>query len=206
MFCSHTGGNNMSLLFESLFTKIERANQKMLESLEEGEYYEDHGEEILGLNSILIEVCHDMKYNYAYEMSLEDADKVKLNEEMKKAQLLLHAIHMTKLNLESYTKYFKTKNENLYIMKKIIIADGFEGFDGWMSTSVKDIMTNKNKAAQFYKPLGFCDAKLSTDDDVWALSKDRCRELMNDFGVVDIDAKEYLKKWNKTFEVTTLNF
>ncbi|ECW7471516.1 hypothetical protein QPJ54_002942 [Listeria monocytogenes] len=196
----------MSLLFESLFTKIERANQKMLESLEEGEYYEDHGEEIRGLNSILIEVCHDMKYNYAYEMSLEDADKVKLNEEMKKAQLLLHAIHMTKLNLESYTKYFKTKNENLHIMKNIMIADGFEGFDGLMSTSVKDIMTNKNKAAQFYKPLGFCDAKLSTDDDVWALSKDRCRELMNDFGVVDIDAKEYLKKWNKTFEVTTLYF
>ncbi|ENI8777653.1 hypothetical protein ABZ034_002834 [Listeria monocytogenes] len=196
----------MSLLFQSLFTKIERANQKMMESLEDGEYYEDHGEEILGLNSILIEVCHDMKYNYAYEMSLEDADKVKLNEEMKKAQLLLHAIHMTKLNLESYTKYFKTKNENLHIMKNIMIADGFEEFDGLMSTSVKDIMTNKNKAAQFYKPLGFCDAKLSTDDDVWALSKDRCRELMNDFGVVDIDAKEYLKKWNKTFEVTTLYF
>ncbi|ENQ9428516.1 TPA: hypothetical protein IP912_002640 [Listeria monocytogenes] len=196
----------MSLLFQSLFTKIERANQKMMESLEDGEYYEDHGEEIRGLNSILIEVCHDMKYNYAYEMSLEDADKVKLNEEMKKAQLLLHAIHMTKLNLESYTKYFKTKNENLHIMKNIMIADGFEGFDGLMSTSVKDIMTNKNKAAQFYKPLGFCDAKLSTDDDVWALSKDRCRELMNEFGVVDIDAKEYLKKWNKTFEVTTLYF
>ncbi|EAC3132079.1 hypothetical protein AAU23_15455 [Listeria monocytogenes] len=196
----------MSLIFQSLFTKIERANQKMMESLEDGEYYEDHGEEIRGLNSILIEVCHDMKYNYAYEMSLEDADKVKLNEEMKKAQLLLHAIHMTQLNLESYTKYFKTKNENLHIMKNIMIADGFEGFDGLMSTSVKDIMTNKNKAAQFYKPLGFCDAKLSTDDDVWALSKDRCRELMNEFGVVDIDAKEYLKKWNKTFEVTTLNF
>ncbi|EAF1403342.1 hypothetical protein CH356_14640 [Listeria monocytogenes] len=196
----------MSLLFQSLFTKIERANQKMMESLEDGEYYEDHGEEILGLNSILIEACHDMKYNYAYEMSLEDADKVKLNEDMKKAQLLLYAVQMTQLNLESYTKYFKTKNENLLIWKNIMIADGFEEVNGWMSTSVKDIMANKKKAAQFYKPLGYCDAKVSTDDDEWALSKARCRELMNEFGVVDIDAKEYLKKWNKTFEVTTLNF
>ncbi|ECJ9747349.1 hypothetical protein FQR52_12475 [Listeria monocytogenes] len=189
----------MDLLFECLFRKIERANQKIIRSLIKERYSAKLGEEILGLNSILIEVCHDMKYNYAYEMSLEDADKVKLNEDMKKAQLLLHAVHMTKLNLESYTKYFKTKNENLQILKNIMIADGFEGFDGLMSTSVKDIMTNKNKAAQFYKPLGYCDAKLSTDDDVWALSKDRCRELMNDFGVVDIDAKEYLEKWDKTF-------
>ncbi|MBC1342366.1 hypothetical protein HCX58_13865 [Listeria welshimeri] len=196
----------MDLLFECLFRKIERANQKLIGSLRKGRYYEERGEEIRGLNSILIEVCHDMKYNYAYEMSLEDADKVKLNEDMKKAQLLLHAVHMTKLNLESYTKYFKTKNENLHILKNIMIADGFKGFDGLMSTSVKDIMTNKNKAAQFYKPLGYCDAKLSTDDDMWVLSKDRCCELMNDFGVVDIDAKEYLKKWDKTFEVTTLNF
>ncbi|EAG8561585.1 hypothetical protein CAX48_14205 [Listeria monocytogenes] len=196
----------MSLLFQSLFTKIERANQKMMESLEDGEYYEDHGEEILGLNSILIEVCHDMKYNYAYEMSLEDVDKVKINDDMKKAQLLLYAVQMTQLNLESYTKYFKTKNENLLIWKNIMIADGFEEVDGWMSTSVKDIMANKKKAAQFYKPLGYCDAKVSTDDDEWALSKARCRELINEFGVVDIDAKEYLKKWNKTFEVTTLYF
>ncbi|EGY4491837.1 hypothetical protein JSY98_002891 [Listeria monocytogenes] len=196
----------MSLLFQSLFTKIERANQKMMESLVDGEYYEDHGEEIQGLNSVLIDVCHDVKYNYADEMSLEDADKVKLNEEMKKAQLLLYAIQMTQWNLETYTKYFETKNENLPIRKNIMFVDEFEAVDGWMSTTVKDIMTNKKTAAQFYKPLGYCDAKVSMDDEMWASSYARFHELMNDFGVVDIDAKEYLKKWNKTFEVTTLNF
>ncbi|EDN8351814.1 hypothetical protein GT375_14190 [Listeria monocytogenes] len=196
----------MDLLFECLFRKIERANQKIIRSLIKERYSAKLGEEILGLNSILIEVCHDMKYNYAYEMSLEDADKVKLNEEMKKAQLLLYAVQMTQWNLESYTKYFETKNDNLPIQKNIMFVDEFEAVDGWMSTTVKDIIANKKTAVQFYKPLGYCDAKVSMDDEMWALSYTRFHELMNDFGVVDIEAKEYLKKWNKTFEVTTLNF
>ncbi|MBC1376586.1 hypothetical protein HB839_13720 [Listeria sp. FSL L7-1699] len=190
----------MDLLFQCLFKKIERANQKLIGSLRKGRYYEKLREEIQELDSLLVELCHDIKNSYEYETSLEDSNDIKLNEEMKKAQLLLYAILITKLNLESYIKYFETKDESLLIRKNIMFLDEFDAQEGWISTTVKELMTNEKEAKLFYKPLGYCDAKVSMDDDVLSLKYTRDRDLINDFGIVDIEAKEYLKKWNRTFE------
>ncbi|EAD6939099.1 hypothetical protein AAV12_11565 [Listeria monocytogenes] len=190
----------MDLLFQCLFKKIERANQKLIGSLRKGKYYEKLRGEILGLDSLLVEVCHDIKNSYEYETSLEDSNDIRLNEEMKKAQLLLYAVLMTKLNLESYTKYFETKDESLRIWKNIMFLDEFDAPDGWISTTVKELMTNEKEAKLFYKPLGYCDAKVSMDDDMWALKSTRVRELTNEGTIVDLEAKEYLEKWTKIFE------
>ncbi|MCV80488.1 hypothetical protein DX142_14525, partial [Listeria monocytogenes] len=93
----------MDLLFECLFRKIERANQKMMRSLKKERYSAKLTEEILGLNSLIKDVRRDVKNAFYSEVSLEDEDKVKFNEEMKKATLLLYAVWVIEWNLESYT-------------------------------------------------------------------------------------------------------
>ncbi|EBF5850532.1 hypothetical protein FH026_14780 [Listeria monocytogenes] len=188
----------MDLLFECLFRKIERANQKMMRSLKKERYSAKLTEEILGLNSLIKDVRRDVKYAFYSEVSLEDEDKVKFNEEMKKATLLLYAVWVIEWNLESYTKYFETKDDSLLIWKKIMFMDDFDVPEGFKSTNIKAIMSDEKKSKQFYKPLGYCDAKVSIDGETWNSISDRVDDLMNAIGVVDIDANEYLEKWNIT--------
>ncbi|ECW7471517.1 hypothetical protein F3246_15280 [Listeria monocytogenes] len=189
----------MDLLFQCLFRKIERANEKMMGSLRKERYSAKNALEIHDLYSLIMDVRNDVKDTFYYEISLEDVDKVKLNEEMKKVQLLLYAAQMTKWNLESYIKYFETKDESLLIWKNIMFIDELDAPGGVKTTTIKEILSDEIKAKQFYKPLGYCDTKVSRDDEIWASRATRVHELMNALGVVDIDAKGYLKKWNKIY-------
>ncbi|EGB9983123.1 hypothetical protein ABFW39_002838 [Listeria monocytogenes] len=189
----------MDLLFECLFKKIERANQKIIRSLIKERYSAKLGEEILGLNSLLDDVQQEVKYAYYTDVSIEVKDKVKFNEELKKVQLLLYAVRITQWNLESYTKYFETKDESLLIWKEIMFMDELDVPGGLNSTTIKAIIFDGNKAKQFYKPLGYCDVKVSIDDETYNLISYRVQDLMNAIGIVDIDAKEYLEKWNIAF-------
>lgn len=189
----------MGLLFERLFKKVERANHNIIYSLTKGKNRKEFTEDVKALNSLIVPLVHEMNDHYEYAVAINNKDISRLDEELKEGQLLLYAIQMTTMNLDSYNKYFETEDESINIQKNIMFQDEFDQPDGWMTTTIKEIMDNHEKAKQFYSPIGFCPEKVSIDDGMWAEKFSRVQELCNNAEITNLEPEEYLEKWNKTF-------